>query len=100
MLEFDVTNYVFCDRYEHYVFYKLNIVLTLGPIASPGHRIRGHRRFVPPAARGETTTEGAAAHGTGRSGRSTWNIQVIALKRFVWTFSITPVDKRGCKVRE
>lgn len=67
--------------------------LTLGPVASAGHRFRRHRGVVSPAASGETAAEGAAAHGAGGSGRATWNIQVIALKRFVWSFSITPPAK-------
>lgn len=76
------------------------LYVYIRPITSPGHRIRGHRGLVPSAARGETVAEGATAHGTGRSGRSTWNIQVIALKRFVWSFGVTPLDKRGHKMRE
>lgn len=87
-----------CFFFSFYLKYQIG--LTLGPVASPGHRVRGHRGLVPPAACGETAAEGAAAHGAGRPGRPTWNIQVIALKRFVWSFGITPLGERGCKVRE
>ena len=60
--------------------------ITFRPIASGRHGFLGHGGVMPP---GEATAKGTTTHRTWGTRGPTWNIQVIALKRFAWSSSIS-----------